>query len=66
MKTKVFFDVFKGHNLFTVWEVDTDDQKIGQYPLLSFGVKKAIVLHHHLVELDSYIKSFEQKDDKSK
>lgn len=55
MKTKVFFDIFKGYKLFTVWEVDDEEQKVGQYPLFSLGSKKAIALANHLEEFKDYV-----------
>lgn len=55
MKTKVFFDLFKGHRLFAVWEVDEDGQKIGQYPLFSLGSKKGLALANHLEEFKDYV-----------
>lgn len=55
MKTKVFFDLFKGYKLFAVWEVNDDNQKIGQYPLFSLGTKKAIALANHLEEFKDYV-----------
>lgn len=55
MKTKVFFDTFKGHKLFAVWEVDDMDNKVGQYPLFSLGAKKAVALSKHLEEFKDYL-----------
>lgn len=54
MKTKVFFDLFKGHKLFAVWEISEDGEKVGQYPLFSMGAKKAIALANHLEEFKDY------------
>lgn len=55
MKTKVFFDTFKGHKLFAVWEVDDQGQKVGQYPLFSLGSKKSMALANHLEEFKDYV-----------
>lgn len=55
MKTKVFFDLFKGYKLFAVWEVDDNDNKIGDYPLFSLGAKKALALSDHLEEFKDYV-----------
>lgn len=61
MKTKVFFDNFKGHLLFAVWEVDPEGNKVGQYPLFSLGAKKAIALANHLEEFKDFVKSANTK-----
>lgn len=54
MKTKVFIDMFKGNRVFAVWEVDDQENKVGDYPLFSLGSKKAIALHSHLEEFKIY------------
>jgi hypothetical protein len=48
MRTKVFNEHFKGYPMFSVWEVDDNDQKVGSYPLFSMGSKKAIALLKHI------------------
>lgn len=55
MKTKVFFDEFKGYKMFAVWEIDSQGNKVGQYPLFSLGSKKAIALSNHLEEFKDYV-----------
>lgn len=55
MKTKVFFDIFKGYKLFAVWEIDDSGQRVGQYPLFSLGSKKAMALANHLEEFKDYV-----------
>lgn len=55
MKTKVFFDLFKGHKMFAVWEVDDQGNKVGQYPIFSLGAKKAIALSNHLEQFKDYV-----------
>lgn len=57
MKTKVFFDNFKGHRMFAVWEVDDQGNKVGQYPIFSLGAKKAVALSNHLEEFKDYVGS---------
>lgn len=59
MKTKVFFDLFKGHRMFAVWEVDEEGNRIGDYPLFSLGAKKAVALHNHLEEFKDFAKMAE-------
>ena len=57
MITKVFQDLFKGHKMFAVWEVDEAGNKVGQYPLVNFGGKKANVLMDHLAELKEFVEA---------
>ena len=54
MKTKAFLDDFKGHKLFAVWEVDEQGNKLGDFPLVSFGGKKAVALANHLEDFKDY------------
>lgn len=54
MKTRVFFDEFKGNKLFAVWEVDDQGNKVGDFPIVSFGGKKAIALVNHLEDLKDF------------
>jgi hypothetical protein len=55
MKTKVFYDEYKGHKLFAIWKVDEDGNKIGDKPEYSFGRKKAKVLAPHVGEISTFI-----------
>jgi hypothetical protein len=48
MKTKAFFEKYKGYPVFSVWEVDESGDKVGAYPLASLGTKKAVALANHL------------------
>jgi len=57
MKTKVFFDEFKGNKMFAVWEVDDQGNKVGDYPLFSLGQKKAIALSNHLEDFKDFANS---------
>jgi cytoplasmic iron level regulating protein YaaA (DUF328/UPF0246 family) len=41
MKTKAFLENFKGHDIVAIWEVDDAGNKVGKYPIISFGAKKA-------------------------
>lgn len=41
---KVFQEVFKGHPIIAIWEVDPAGNKVGKYPYVSFGVAKAKVI----------------------
>ena len=54
MTTKVFKDTFKGHELFAVWEIDANGNKVGQYPLVSLGKKKAAAVTDHWEEFRQF------------
>ena len=55
MRSKVFIDDFKGHKLFAVWEVDDNGEKVGNFPIVSVGSKKAATILQHLQELQEYV-----------
>jgi len=59
MKTKVFIENFKGHNIFGVFEVDSQGDKLEPQkgPIVSFGVKKAAVLLSHKDDLEKFVAS---------
>ncbi len=56
MKTKVFIEQFKGHDMFAVYEVDEQDNKVKPTPYISFGATKAIALATHKDELEQFVK----------
>jgi hypothetical protein len=64
-KTKVFKDTFKGSDCFAIWPVDENDAKVGNYPIISFGLKKAISIIKHLEELDQFVKNAEAKSNEN-
>lgn len=41
---KVFEETFKGHKIIAIWEIDPAGNKVGKYPLISFGSVKAKVV----------------------
>lgn len=53
--TKVFIEDFKGKRMFAVWVVDSNGLKVGEYPVISFGSKKAACIAAHLDDLKSYV-----------
>jgi hypothetical protein len=53
--TKCFVEKFKGNNIISIWEVDSDGKKTSSYPLVSFGVKKAKLVSTHIEEINSAI-----------
>ena len=56
MKTKVFIENFKGHDLFAIFEVDEQDNKVKPTPYVSFGASKAAAILTHKDELEKFIK----------
>ena len=56
MKTKVFIENFKGHDLFAIFEVDEQDNKIKPTPYISFGASKAAAIMAHKNELEQFTK----------
>lgn len=57
MKTKVFIENFKGHDLFAIFEVDEQDNKIKPTPFVSFGATKAAAIVSHKDELEQFAKA---------
>ena len=55
MKTKAFIEEYKGLLVFAIWEVDECGDKVGAYPLLSMGTKKAKALAKHLDQLQQFV-----------
>lgn len=59
MKTKVFIENFKGHNIFGIFEVDDfgNKKEPNKGPMLSFGAKKASILLSHKEDLEKFVAS---------
>lgn len=55
--TEVRIDKFKGADIFAVWDTDNETQ----YPVISFGLKKAKVIAEHYEELLEFIQTQEAK-----
>ncbi len=53
--TAVKFDEFKGSRIFGIWEVDEDNNNLGDRPLVSFGKGKAKAIVKHIEELQEFI-----------
>ena len=53
-KTQVFFDQFKGEPIFAVWKVDDSGEKVGKYPIVSFGKGKGLEILKHFEELSKW------------
>jgi len=64
METKVLKDKFGSHNLFTVFEVNENGEKLmngeKEKKVVSFGIKKAKAVLEHIDDL----KKFVEKNDK--
>lgn len=58
MKTKVFKDKYKGQVMFAIYEVDDNGKKLGEKPVVSFGVKKAQAVKSHIVDLEKYVELY--------
>lgn len=41
METKAFFEEYKGSPVIAIWKVDENGNKVGSFPIISMGVKKA-------------------------
>ena len=54
-KTKAFFEKFKGYPTFAVWEVDENEKKVYDKPIVSIGTKKALALANHPEEFKQFI-----------
>lgn len=53
--TKVFLQEFKGNPTFSIWAVDESGNKVGEYPVVSFGKSKASALMDHLGEFKKFL-----------
>lgn len=53
--TKVFEDEFKGNAMFSIWEVDEDGKRVGDYPIVNFGMTKAKAIVKHNEELLEFV-----------
>lgn len=58
-KTAVFIDKYKGKKTFGIWNVDNDGDKVGDYPVVAFGLTKAKALLAHIDELEEYVDAAE-------
>lgn len=55
MATKVFEDTFKGHPFIAIWKVDSDGNKIGKTPIVSFGKVKCQAIMEHQEEIGKWL-----------
>ena len=59
LQSKVVLGEFKGNPIFSVFEFDGEERK--DYPMFSFGFKKAKALLSHLGEIKEWVESLEKK-----
>lgn len=59
MLTKVFTDTYKGHPVIAIWQVDESGNKVGSYPVISFGKSKAIAIISNIDEIETAFKAVE-------
>lgn len=62
-KTAVFVEDYKGKPTFGIWNVDSEGDKVGDYPLIAFGLKKAEAIMKHEAVLRDYVESGGQAPD---
>lgn len=52
MNTKVFADTYKGHPVIAIWQVDDSGNKVGTYPIVSFGKSKAQAILSNIGDIE--------------
>jgi hypothetical protein len=55
MNTKAFLEEYKGHRLIAIWEVDAVGNKLGKYPIISFGIKKAEAILANFDDITQFV-----------
>lgn len=53
--TAAFLDEYKGRATLGIWNVDEDGDKVGEYPLIAFGIAKARALVEHLDAIQEFV-----------
>lgn len=48
---------FKGRPLLSVWSVDDNGDKVGKYPVISFGLGKARAILEHVEDIKKFVES---------
>lgn len=62
MKTIVEFSEYKGHPMLSIWKVDDDGKKIGEYPVISFGLGKAKAIVEHASAIEKFVVNSTSRD----
>lgn len=55
VETKVFKEKFGNGITFAVWPVDEEGNKVGEFPIIAFGKRKAEAIMNHVEELEAYV-----------
>lgn len=58
MATKVFASEFKGKPVLEIAIVDDEGTPIYDYPVVSFGVKKAEAILYHIDEIEDFVAKY--------
>lgn len=61
MKTNTFIGKFKGSDVFQIWEVNENDEKVGERPLIGLGLKKLKLIIKHIDKVKKFIDLKEDK-----
>lgn len=54
MKTLIEYGEFKGTKTLSIWEVDSSGNKKSNFPLLTFGKKKAEAIMENKEEIEKF------------
>lgn len=55
MSTAVFFSTFNKKPILEIWKLDENGQKVGTYPIISFGLVKANAIVEHMDTILAWI-----------
>ena len=55
MSTAVFFSTFNKKPILEIWKVDGEGEKVGSYPIISFGLAKANAIVEHMDSILAWI-----------
>lgn len=61
MTTEIEISNYKGTDIFTVWEIDESGSR-KQFPLISFGKRKALAVLRHLSDLKDFCLYYDTTD----
>jgi hypothetical protein len=54
-KLKAFEEVFKNHPILAIWEVDETGNKVGKFPVISFGRSKAEAITQLMTDIQTFV-----------
>jgi len=55
MSSAIFFGTFNKKLILEIWKVDENGEKVGTYPIISFGLVKANAIVEHMDEILAWI-----------